>query len=192
MGRAGGEGVINYMQIWRDYFLRLAWKMLILSDEHHGNDIYIYRYTVTVHSVMDRAAKQRSGMTDSLHFLMLRQCPECSMAPLWVRWVRGGTKRDPDRLVTACCIYRVHWIRTQHQLTLTETTVLPVTTCALNQNTTPTYTDWDISAASNDLCTESEENTNTAIMHSRRWLVRCRRTQHKHRVRQCTQWHHVH
>ena len=25
---------INYMQIWRDEFLRLAWKMFILSDEH--------------------------------------------------------------------------------------------------------------------------------------------------------------
>ena len=32
----GGGGVINYMQIWRDEFLRLAWKkMLIRSDEHH-------------------------------------------------------------------------------------------------------------------------------------------------------------
>ena len=29
-------GGINYMQIWRDEFLRLAWKkMLILRDEHH-------------------------------------------------------------------------------------------------------------------------------------------------------------
>ena len=33
--RLGGGG-INYMQIWRDEFLRLAWKkMLTLSDEHH-------------------------------------------------------------------------------------------------------------------------------------------------------------
>ena len=32
----GGAEGINYMQIWRDEFLRLAWKkMLILSDEHH-------------------------------------------------------------------------------------------------------------------------------------------------------------
>ena len=31
-----GGGVINYMQIWRDEFLRLAWKkLLMLSDEHH-------------------------------------------------------------------------------------------------------------------------------------------------------------
>ena len=31
-----GGGGINYMQIWRDVFSRLAWKkMLILSDEHH-------------------------------------------------------------------------------------------------------------------------------------------------------------
>ena len=33
---AGGGGGIKYIQIWRDEFLRLAWKkMLILSDKHH-------------------------------------------------------------------------------------------------------------------------------------------------------------
>ena len=30
-----GGGGINCMQIWRAEFLRLAWKMLMLSDEHH-------------------------------------------------------------------------------------------------------------------------------------------------------------
>ena len=35
-GGGGGKGGVYYMQIWRDEFLRLAWKkMLILSDEHH-------------------------------------------------------------------------------------------------------------------------------------------------------------
>ena len=32
----GGVWLINYMQIWRDEFLRLAWKkMLMLGDKHH-------------------------------------------------------------------------------------------------------------------------------------------------------------
>ena len=48
-----GGGVINYMQIWRDEFLRLAWKK-ILSDEYHmitsstvlGPYMYVYIYII--------------------------------------------------------------------------------------------------------------------------------------------------
>ena len=35
VGWGWGEWLINYMQIWRDEFLRLTWKILILSDKHH-------------------------------------------------------------------------------------------------------------------------------------------------------------
>ena len=52
-GGGGGYYTINYMQIWRDEFLRLAWKK-ILSDEYHtvtsstvsGPYMYVYIYII--------------------------------------------------------------------------------------------------------------------------------------------------